>query len=1131
MAIPVYLQQFKAAGIYRVVFDKSTMLNQNSEILRLVVGYSEQGPFNIPTYVSNVATFKTLYGDISKKLEKRGVWFHRMAQQALATGPILALNLKKFKDETVDAVTIDTDFTPKFDAISLEKVYVEDIYDTSRFWELSAEKLNDMRTVDGSSLDKYINICTTDTEKSSATFFIRKAVGTIVSNYKVTLNDWYADGAEQIPEYLENAKSTLVSDYMAEIFVFKGKFTKEQVLASTSLKKHFTTDDNGELVLRKFELDAFGEPVDSLESLFNDETSGAIGRYVGSLIPYMKNKKGQYISLDIVFNEDQHLHSMMMSFNTDMLEDENPVNINISGKAHITDALLRDICQGDATVSMLGNKNVEVVANTLNYTNNITSALASSLPFQKSDKRITGVMVITGKNEVESDGINDSNYSVTLGRLTSDGTISKVPVKDENGLIVKNEDGSVQKTPETVTIKVNNKFEYDELLERLDGVYEITDGSDGVEVANPADWNGKKAIISIKNIQAVDGVYTTSNIKIGTEDFKTVIVSDMTFGHNDHTHIYNSSLTFAALTDNWELYHDDNTSYMYTATKDNSLTSVFNVGDAMLAYATTENGFHKQAFITAIDTVSADENLYYKNSNGAIIDALAYEKLVGTEKEKFKPTDYSVIKFTERPVIHGKDLDADNLVVDSKVWVNRAWNITVYVQTTNEDGSVEYNVDRTETITEAEYNTLPQHMPDNIKDGVDIKCRDNCVKVANYGHTIYKKAEYEALADKTFYVEEDVDPSHNAGDIYSWLVRLDSDVCQENGALYPVYLQGYTYGHLKPESTDMLSKLEWQNTWMLAALTDYKGLRTGLLNKSDIDYRYIIDTFETYVENSAKKVLSFLAKEKQSAFAILNFPAVKSFVKCPYASYLNDKGVFDVQYVVDGYNKKKAHWGGFSLPTDDEGASFCAFYTPLKFSDGYVDSIVPSAALVSNLFMQKYLSRKPYYIVAGPTHGAISAAGLVGPDYNYSKEELNIIEPYGVNCMVYRPNFGTFINANQTAKQIPLSALSRVNVRELVIYLQDEVEKVLQAYQWEFNNATTRNAILNKANSICANIQANGGIQAFQNIMDESNNTPEIIDNEMAILSTHIEPGFGCGKMVHELTIYKTGGLSSAVIG
>ena len=132
--------------------------------------------------------------------------------------------------------------------------------------------------------------------------------------------------------------------------------------------------------------------------------------------------------------------------------------------------------------------------------------------------------------------------------------------------------------------------------------------------------------------------------------------------------------------------------------------------------------------------------------------------------------------------------------------------------------------------------------------------------------------------------------------------------------------------------------------------------------------------------------------------------------------------------------------------------------------------------------------------------------------------------------MVYRPNFGTFINANQTAKQTPVSALSKVNVRELVIYLQDEIEKVLQAYQWEFNNQTTRNAILDKANQICAVTAANGGIQAYRNIMDESNNTPEIIDNEMAIISTHIEPGMGCGKMVQELHLYRTGQMSASII-
>ena len=133
--------------------------------------------------------------------------------------------------------------------------------------------------------------------------------------------------------------------------------------------------------------------------------------------------------------------------------------------------------------------------------------------------------------------------------------------------------------------------------------------------------------------------------------------------------------------------------------------------------------------------------------------------------------------------------------------------------------------------------------------------------------------------------------------------------------------------------------------------------------------------------------------------------------------------------------------------------------------------------------------------------------------------------------MVYRPSFGTFINANQTAKQTPKSALSSVNVRELVIHIMDEVEKILQSYQWEFNNQTVRNKIKDRADSICARVQANGGIQAYLNVMDDSNNTPDIIDNEMAILSTYIEPGRGMGKMVHELTLYRTGQMNSTILG
>ena len=108
MSLPNYLAQIKSSGIYRFVWDKSEIAGVPAETLRLVVGYSEKGPFNTPVYLKSEAEFKSVFGDISKKLEKRGVFFHRMAIQCLGKGPILALNLKKFANEEVDAVSFNT---------------------------------------------------------------------------------------------------------------------------------------------------------------------------------------------------------------------------------------------------------------------------------------------------------------------------------------------------------------------------------------------------------------------------------------------------------------------------------------------------------------------------------------------------------------------------------------------------------------------------------------------------------------------------------------------------------------------------------------------------------------------------------------------------------------------------------------------------------------------------------------------------------------------------------------------------------------------------------------------------------------------------------------------------------------
>ena len=1131
MAIPVHLQQFKAAGVYRVVFDKSTMLNDEPETLRLVVGYSEVGPFNCPVYVKDSQEFVQYFGNISKKLEKRGIYFHRLCLQMLTVSPIICLNLKKFSGETVGASTINTGFNVNYDPIDDVKINVEDIFDKTRFWEISAEQLNDLNSVDGITLNNYINLSVTDTYNSSVSYFIRKPSGSKVSEFNVTVSDWYSDKYEEMPEYLHGLEHRLISDFFAEIYVFKGRFKASQVLASDTLKKYFVATDkidsddpnlrNYKLKLRTDLHNSYGELIDTLDALYADPTSNAIGHWIGCLIPYFKDKRGNYRALDILFNSDNSEHKMMMSFNTDLLDEDDGSIIDLSGKGVIpeSDSLgdgtlmngvnssvfnnplsLETIFQGVAKTNLLGNIGAPVIADKIEFSTSIKnfkdlviSDLESKAESVTGSLYVADVRAVTSDAEEGEEAQSTGTYHVVLRQVGSDTeTVTIICEEDRLNYVLK-------------TCGVTNySIDMDKLVtdKLAEGAAEDVDEQNN-------DWH----ILHYNK--------ETNEYKFNTKWFENYTKHGLiggTFWHNDgdedaeasfapfeindyNTGYYGPSKIITAIRRLENRQKGDNeTKYKYTDIDTNFICGFTSVN--ITSTSSAPIGENKESvYGPSVSFINSADWEYTKdlNINGGIYNALISDKEYNTTLQLILKTgdcilanDMTVDRNNDRVVDeHDEDHYCDCVYVTGEG--------TLY----DEDGNFKCHYI---TLSGAPYGY-------DTNDGF------------NNGWQYDASADGEQNTDDYAWKDEDLvydKPSE------TFIIRLNAALNQEIGEMVPHYLEGYTYKNDRPNGTDMWSKLQWQRQ-ILSALSDYSGLRKGLLNKANIDYRYVIDTFESFPQSELKAELSLLCKEKENAFCIGNLPSIRTFVKCPYTSFTDDKNIFNSKYVVEGRNRKKPANEVFSLPAEVNGASFVGFYTPLKFSDGYVDTIVPSAGLVSNLFIQKYMSRQPYYIVAGPNYGHISATGLVGPDYKFSREELYDLEPFGFNCMIYRPSFGTFINANQTAKQTPLSALSRINVRELVIYLQDEIEKVLQSYQWEINNPTTRNAILDKANQVCALIKANGGIQTYLNIMDESNNTPEIIDNEMAVLSTHIEPGFGCGKMVHELTLYRTGQMSSFI--
>jgi hypothetical protein len=312
----------------------------------------------------------------------------------------------------------------------------------------------------------------------------------------------------------------------------------------------------------------------------------------------------------------------------------------------------------------------------------------------------------------------------------------------------------------------------------------------------------------------------------------------------------------------------------------------------------------------------------------------------------------------------------------------------------------------------------------------------------------------------------------------------------------------------------------------LSALNGGNGLHAALIDKDLIDFRYVVDSFASFDENGLqnKNELAFLAKARQNAAAILNAPTVADFKSSSNPTFKDDNGTFKVDYIATGGNLDKNPTSLYALPGVNAGANYAFYYGPgLIVSDNGKDLIVPPAAYVSNNYIDKYTNATPWSIVAGPRRGVVTGTGVKGAEYAFDKADRDVLEPFGINPIVFQRGVGLTILGNKTAQQSVKSALSSAHVREALIYIQEGMAAILKDYVFEFNNTQTRLEIKTLADSFMESVKADGGVYAFKNTMDQTNNTDDVIDNNIGVIDTYVEPVKGLEIVVHRTTILNTG--------
>ena len=127
-----------------------------------------------------------------------------------------------------------------------------------------------------------------------------------------------------------------------------------------------------------------------------------------------------------------------------------------------------------------------------------------------------------------------------------------------------------------------------------------------------------------------------------------------------------------------------------------------------------------------------------------------------------------------------------------------------------------------------------------------------------------------------------------------------------------------------------------------------------------------------------------------------------------------------------------------------------------------------------------------------------------------------------VNPIASFPGQGVCVWGQKTLQARP-SALDRVNVRRLLIKLKKFIASSSRYLVFEQNTAGTRNRFMNIVNPFLESVQANSGLSAFRVVMDDTNNTPDVVDRNQLVGQIFIQPTRTAEFIVLDFIVQPTG--------
>jgi hypothetical protein len=186
---------------------------------------------------------------------------------------------------------------------------------------------------------------------------------------------------------------------------------------------------------------------------------------------------------------------------------------------------------------------------------------------------------------------------------------------------------------------------------------------------------------------------------------------------------------------------------------------------------------------------------------------------------------------------------------------------------------------------------------------------------------------------------------------------------------------------------------------------------------------------------------------------------------------------------------------------------------------------VPASTMIPGVYAFTDASSDPWFAPAGITRGALGQ--VIRAERKLTAGNRDDIYEANVNPIATFPGSGVTVFGQKTLQK-RASALDRVNVRRLLIALKGFIGQVAEGLVFEQNTAATRNNFLSQVNPYLESVQQRQGLYAFKVVMDETNNTPDVVDRNELVGQIFLQPTRTAEFIVLDFNVLPTGAVFPA---